>query len=70
MTVSLTPSEKALIRDMADVLLWQETDLGDERAVEMTLYRKDYWMADIDKHMRAAIDRARALRAENREMIR
>ncbi len=61
----LTPSEKALIAEMADVLLAAEIDLGDERAVEAALH--PYWEADIDQHMHAAIDRARALRAENRE---
>lgn len=58
----MTPSEKALIADMADVLLWQETDLGDERVVEVALYCKGYRAADIDKYIHAAIDLARALR--------
>lgn len=62
-----TPSEKALIADMADILLWQETDLGDERAVDRALYCKGYRPADINEFMRAAIDRARALRVLDRE---
>ncbi len=56
------------IEEMA-LQIVSDIDLGDERQVETTLACIGFWPADIDAHMHAAIDRARALRAHAEEMI-
>lgn len=64
-------SESCIIAEMANALIDADIDLGDERAVELALlYGTSWWRADIDQHMHAAIDRARALRAGNMELTR